>query len=143
MASFVFALSYGASDFYQGWMKNPRSAMISCNDGFRPVSFYLEVIDDWFWNTYSLIKVNYMCWGCSSVNKSMQIFISAKKWGAHRLAISIYWCFWYKYIPYNFYMLRIDSGAFLAIYVIFYISSYYVIKKDEQNVQNVHPFLCN
>ena len=41
-----FALSYGASDFYQGWMKNPRSAMISCNDGFRPVSFYLEVIDD-------------------------------------------------------------------------------------------------
>lgn len=46
MASFVFALSYGASDFYQGWMKKPRSAMISCNDGFRPVSFYLEVIDD-------------------------------------------------------------------------------------------------
>ena len=46
MASFVFALSHGALDFYQGWMKNPRSAMISCNDGFRPVSFYLEVIND-------------------------------------------------------------------------------------------------
>ncbi len=27
-----------------GWMKNPNSAMISCNDGFRPVSFYIEVI---------------------------------------------------------------------------------------------------
>ena len=24
---------------------NPMSAMISCNDGFRPFSFYLEVID--------------------------------------------------------------------------------------------------
>ena len=28
-----------------GWMKNPMSAMISCNDGFRPFSFYLEVIE--------------------------------------------------------------------------------------------------
>ena len=27
------------------WMKNPRSAMISCNDGFRPVSFLLETLD--------------------------------------------------------------------------------------------------
>ena len=26
--------------------KNKKSAMISCNDGFRPVSFYLEVIND-------------------------------------------------------------------------------------------------
>jgi len=26
-------------------MKDPMSAMISCNDGFRPVSFYIEVID--------------------------------------------------------------------------------------------------
>ena len=26
-------------------MKNPHSAMISCNDGFRPVSFYIEVIE--------------------------------------------------------------------------------------------------
>lgn len=31
--------------FYDGWMKNERSAMISCNDGFRPVSFLIEVID--------------------------------------------------------------------------------------------------
>ena len=27
------------------WMKNPMSAMISCNDGFRPFSFYIEVIE--------------------------------------------------------------------------------------------------
>ena len=27
-------------------MTNPMSAMISCNDGFRPVSFYIEAIDE-------------------------------------------------------------------------------------------------
>ncbi len=46
MSPFVMALSHGASNFYDGWMKNPRSAMISCNDGFRPVSFLIEVLDD-------------------------------------------------------------------------------------------------
>ena len=40
------ALSYGAEDFYDGWMKNKKSAMISCNDGFRPVSFLLEALDE-------------------------------------------------------------------------------------------------
>ncbi len=43
---FVMALSCGAKDFYDGWMKNPQSAMISCNDGFRPVSFLLETLDE-------------------------------------------------------------------------------------------------
>jgi len=42
---FVKDLNSGKGNFYDGWMKNPLSAMISCNDGFRPVSFYLEVID--------------------------------------------------------------------------------------------------
>ena len=27
-------------------MKNDRSAMISCNDGFRPVSFLIEALDE-------------------------------------------------------------------------------------------------
>ena len=45
-APFVLALSAGAEDFYDGWMKNKRSAMISCNDGFRPVSFLLETVED-------------------------------------------------------------------------------------------------
>ncbi len=27
-------------------MKNPKSAMISCNDGFRPVSFLIETMDE-------------------------------------------------------------------------------------------------
>lgn len=39
---FAVALSRGEGNFFDGWMKNPNSAMISCNDGFRPVSFYLE-----------------------------------------------------------------------------------------------------
>lgn len=42
---FVFALAHGGGNFYDGWMKDQHSAMISCNDGFRPVSFYLEAID--------------------------------------------------------------------------------------------------
>lgn len=42
---FVMALSCGAEDFYDGWMKNKKSAMISCNDGFRPVSFLLGTIE--------------------------------------------------------------------------------------------------
>ena len=45
VSPFVFALSHGAENFYDGWMKNSKSAMISCNDGFRPVSFLLEATD--------------------------------------------------------------------------------------------------
>ena len=45
MVYFVQELANGGGNFYDGWMKNPRSAMISCNDGFRPVSFLLEVIE--------------------------------------------------------------------------------------------------
>lgn len=46
MSSFVMALSHGAENLYNGWMKNKKSAMISCNDGFRPVSFYIEALDE-------------------------------------------------------------------------------------------------
>ena len=42
---FVKELANGGGNFYDGWMKNPKSAMISCNDGFRPVSFLIEVIE--------------------------------------------------------------------------------------------------
>lgn len=44
MSVFVKTLAAGGGNFYDGWMKNPYSAMISCNDGFRPVSFYIEVL---------------------------------------------------------------------------------------------------
>ena len=40
---FVLELANGGGNFYDGWMKDPKSAMISCNDGFRPVSFLIEV----------------------------------------------------------------------------------------------------
>lgn len=39
---FVFALSNGAESFFDGWLKEKRSAIVSCNDGLRPVSFYLK-----------------------------------------------------------------------------------------------------
>lgn len=44
MYPFVMTLACGGGNFYDGWMKDPASAMISCNDGFRPVSFLIEVI---------------------------------------------------------------------------------------------------
>lgn len=44
MSYFVKELAQGGGNFYDGWMKDPHSAMISCNDGFRPVSFLLEVV---------------------------------------------------------------------------------------------------
>lgn len=46
MSPFVLALSHGGENFYDGWMKNKKSAMLSCNDGFRPVSFYIESLDE-------------------------------------------------------------------------------------------------
>ena len=60
MREFVESLARGEGNFFakrsvapdgshvysDGWMKNPMSAMISCNDGFRPFSFYIEVIND-------------------------------------------------------------------------------------------------
>ena len=45
LSPFVMALAHGAQNFYDGWMKNPKSAMLSCNDGFRPVSFLVEALD--------------------------------------------------------------------------------------------------
>ena len=45
MRIFVEELANGGGNFYDGWMRDPHSAMISCNDGFRPVSFYIETIN--------------------------------------------------------------------------------------------------
>ena len=45
VSPFVMTLLYGGEDIYDGWMKNKKSAMISCNDGFRPVSFLIEAIE--------------------------------------------------------------------------------------------------
>lgn len=45
VSPFVMTFAHGGGNFYDGWMKNERSAMISCNDGFRPVSFLIEVCE--------------------------------------------------------------------------------------------------
>ena len=44
MEKFVKELANGGGNFFDGWMKNEKSAMLSCNDGFRPVSFLVEVV---------------------------------------------------------------------------------------------------
>lgn len=46
MSPFVMTLAHGGEDIYEGWMKNKKSVMISCNDGFRPVSFLIEALDE-------------------------------------------------------------------------------------------------
>ena len=46
LSPFVMTLAHGGENLYDGWMKNPRSAMLSCNDGFRPVSFLLEALEE-------------------------------------------------------------------------------------------------
>lgn len=46
MQGFVASLARGEGNFYDGWMKDPMSAMVSCNDGFRPFTFYVEAVDD-------------------------------------------------------------------------------------------------
>ncbi|MBQ7523705.1 MAG: TIGR04076 family protein [Oscillospiraceae bacterium] len=43
---FIRVLLDGGGNFYDGWMKNEKSAMLSCNDGFRPVSFLIEAKED-------------------------------------------------------------------------------------------------
>lgn len=46
MSPFVLTLACGGEDIYDGWMKDKRTAMISCNDGFRPVTFLLEAMQE-------------------------------------------------------------------------------------------------
>lgn len=46
MAPYVLVLAHGGGNFHDNWMKNEKSAMISCNDGFRPVTYYIEALED-------------------------------------------------------------------------------------------------
>ncbi len=46
VSPFVLTLSSGGENIFDDWMKNKKSAMVSCNDGFRPVSFYVEALDE-------------------------------------------------------------------------------------------------
>lgn len=42
---YIDKLANGIYNLYNGWMKDPKSAMVACSDGFRPVIYYLEVIE--------------------------------------------------------------------------------------------------
>ena len=42
---YVEALYQGKRKLYGNWMKDEASALLCCNDGFRPVSFLLEAIE--------------------------------------------------------------------------------------------------
>ena len=46
ISPYVKTLSEGGGNFFDGWMKNPYSAMLSCDDGFRPVTYHVEALDD-------------------------------------------------------------------------------------------------
>lgn len=39
-------LAHGGTAFYDDWMRNPKTAVVCCNDGLRPVSFLLEATDE-------------------------------------------------------------------------------------------------
>ena len=43
---FARELANGGGYFFGDWMKNPHSAMVSCNDGFRPVTFLVEAVEE-------------------------------------------------------------------------------------------------
>ena len=43
---YAFALAHGAEGFWPGWIPERHLAVVSCNDGLRPVIFKMEVIDN-------------------------------------------------------------------------------------------------
>ena len=46
MMEYAMTLAHGGSNFYKGWMLDAHTAVVSCNDGIRPVSFKIEVTDE-------------------------------------------------------------------------------------------------
>ena len=46
ISPYVRVLAHGGGDFFDGRMKDKKTAMISCADGFRPVTFYIEALDE-------------------------------------------------------------------------------------------------
>ena len=45
---YVFAMAHGVDGlfYYEDWIKKPGVAIVSCNDGLRPVIFKLETTQD-------------------------------------------------------------------------------------------------
>lgn len=45
MMEYAMTLAHGGKNFFNGWIKDENVAIISCNDGLRPVIFKLETVD--------------------------------------------------------------------------------------------------
>ena len=39
-------LSHGGKNFFDGWLKDENVAIISCNDGTRPVIYKIEALNE-------------------------------------------------------------------------------------------------
>lgn len=47
MMEYVMTLSHGGRNFYNGdWLNDENLAIVTCNDGLRPVVFKVEAIDE-------------------------------------------------------------------------------------------------
>lgn len=46
LMEYVFALAHGGGDFFGGEARDPKKFVVSCSDGFRPVSFLVEALDE-------------------------------------------------------------------------------------------------
>lgn len=46
MMGYLLALSHETSDFYYGELKDEKSFIASCNDGFRRVCYLVEAMDE-------------------------------------------------------------------------------------------------
>lgn len=43
---YVMTIASGGSFIHGAWMKDPSTAMVACNDGFRPMSFLVEPVKE-------------------------------------------------------------------------------------------------
>ena len=46
MQDYVMTLSHGGKNFFDGWLKDENVAIISCNDGTRPVIYKIEALNE-------------------------------------------------------------------------------------------------
>ena len=46
MRDYVLTLAHGGRGIYDTWMKEDDKAVVSCNDGLRPVIFLVEATDE-------------------------------------------------------------------------------------------------
>ena len=46
MMEYVFALSHGGGNFYDGEFRDPKTFVASCNDGIRPVSYLIQALEE-------------------------------------------------------------------------------------------------